>query len=422
MYLTLFFILVPSFLTMKRITHKLVLPSSGIGTTHTLTVHQYGKDSQSLTPIPGIKSGSIVPQKGNERIYIQASLHADELPGLLVIHHLIRKLDLAQAENRIEKEILIVPYANPIGLNQIFLGSHIGRFSLATGTNFNRDYVDVTSNAIKRLLSEENVNLLSNTDSLENVRQARLSLEKELDALTDIRREEAVMKKMLFKMAISSDIVLDLHCDTDAVMHMYTHDRLWPQLRDLAALLESQCNIVASRSGGNPFDEACSCPWADLQDALQPNFPLPVACQSVTVELRGESDVYDHLAEKDAAAIMNFMELRGFIKPTTSVEDSIVDDYPVPATPLTGVDMIECEAAGVIAWKVKPGERVEVGQVLGEIVSIDDFDKERIPIITRTAGLVFGMRRHKLARPGEIVIKVAGDKPLEWRKGNLLTS
>ena len=32
------------------------------------------------------------------------------------------------------------------------------------------------------------------------------------------------------------------------------------------------------------------------------------------------------------------------------------------------------------------------------------------------------MRSHKLAVPGDIVIKVAGDKPLAWRTGNLLTN
>lgn len=37
-------------------------------------------------------------------------------------------------------------------------------------------------------------------------------------------------------------------------------------------------------------------------------------------------------------------------------------------------------------------------------------------------GIVFGMRSHKLAVPGDIVIKVSGEKPLAWRTGNLLTN
>lgn len=56
------------------------------------------------------------------------------------------------------------------------------------------------------------------------------------------------------------------------------------------------------------------------------------------------------------------------------------------------------------------------------VVNIEDPDAPRVPVITRTAGIVFGLRRHKLARPGEICIKVAGDAPLPWRTGHLLTS
>ena len=76
----------------------------------------------------------------------------------------------------------------------------------------------------------------------------------------------------------------------DAVMHLYTHDRLWPQLADLSAALGSRCNIVDSESGGWSFDEANSNPWARLADRF-PGFPIPMACQSATVELRGELDV-----------------------------------------------------------------------------------------------------------------------------------
>ena len=78
--------------------------------------------------------------------------------------------------------------------------------------------------------------------------------------------------------------------------------------------------------------------------------------------------------------------------------------------------------AGVLAWKVKAGDIVEEGQLLGEVVNIEDPFAPRTPITTRTAGIVFGMDSHKLAIPGEVVIYVAGDKPLAWRTGNLLTA
>jgi uncharacterized protein len=240
----------------------------------------------------------------------------------------------------------------------------------------------------------------------------------ETDKLTG-NKEEAVMKRELYKLACAADVVLDLHCDTEAVLHIYTHDRLWPRMADLAAELGSHCQLLASTSGGNPFDEVCSHPWAALADKF-PGFNIPMACESVTVELRGERDVFDHFAITDAEGILRFLRGRGYVAPGSN-------PTPTPAlirdaTPLTGVDMIEASKAGVIAWRVKHGDYVEEDTILGEIVDIEDPDAPRVPITSKTAGLVFGVRSHKLAKPGHIIIKVSGEKPLGWRTGNLLTS
>ena len=46
---------------------------------------------------------------------IQASLHADEPPGLLVAWHLRRELALLESAGRLKGEIVLVPMANPVG-------------------------------------------------------------------------------------------------------------------------------------------------------------------------------------------------------------------------------------------------------------------------------------------------------------------
>ena len=98
------------------------------------------------------------------------------------------------------------------------------------------------------------------------------------------------MKKELFKLAAVADIVLDLHCDSVALMHMYTHDKCWPHFKDLCVELQSYAQLLSPVSGGNPFDEACSTVWAALGEKY-PQFPIPMGCQSATVELRGQLDV-----------------------------------------------------------------------------------------------------------------------------------
>ncbi len=317
---------------MSRKTTVINLPAPGIGTRYHLKVHEYLPSSSS----DKVLTTDDLEYFAVERAYIQASLHADELPGLLVSHHLIKRLDKAAEQCAILKPITIVPWANPIGLSQRLMGWHMGRFSLGTGVNFNRDWIDVTNAVVAKVKDQ-----LVQGDNTHNVATIRKALYEETCKVSDLKVEN-VMKKELFKYAAISSVVLDLHCDSEAVMHMYTHDRLWPEMKDLSALLDSKCNLVAGWSGGNPFDEACSCPWATLADKY-PEFAIPMGCQSATVELRGEVEVFDELAIKDADSLYRFLVNRGYIRDesvTAEIEETI-KNYTVPDTPLTGVDMME---------------------------------------------------------------------------------
>lgn len=80
------------------------------GTSRSLVLHNYG-------PLN-------TPHNTTRRAYIQAALHADEIPGLLVANHLIKLLDKAEEKGELLHRITIVPFANPIGLSQQLLESH----------------------------------------------------------------------------------------------------------------------------------------------------------------------------------------------------------------------------------------------------------------------------------------------------------
>ncbi|MEI9987211.1 MAG: succinylglutamate desuccinylase/aspartoacylase family protein [Aliidongia sp.] len=110
---------------MAKETTQIPLTSASPGTSRHLTVHRYGT--------PGTAP----------KVYIQAALHADELPGVLAAHHLIRRLDAADRRGEILGEIVIVPMANPAGLGQIVDGVHIGNRDLRWGGDFNRNWFDL---------------------------------------------------------------------------------------------------------------------------------------------------------------------------------------------------------------------------------------------------------------------------------------
>jgi uncharacterized protein len=348
---------------------------------------------------------------------LQASLHADELPGMLVSHHLIKMLDAAAASDHILKEIVLVPYANPIGLAQGFMDQHLGRFSFETMINFNRNWFDLTAQVARTVLPRLSV------DSAEhNVRVIREVLLTSLDEVS-VLREEDVMKKELFRLAVVADVALDLHCDFRALMHLYTHDKCWPAMQDLSTELQSHAQLLASISGGNCFDEACSTVWELLAEQF-PAFPIPMACQSATVELRGQHDVSDEMALTDARALFRFLQGRGFIAAESTLGRS--GDSTTPplrllndATQLTAVDTMLVKVAGVVVFKVALGDCVTTGQLIGEIVNIEDVDAPRTLLYARIDGIVLAMSSRQLCRPGQSIMKVAGKEVLAWRKGNL---
>ncbi|UUZ46982.1 hypothetical protein LP420_25565 [Massilia sp. B-10] len=113
------------------------------------------------------------------------------------------------------------------------------------------------------------------------------------------RRRDA--EKTLLGMAIDADIVLDLHCDNEAVLHIYALAPRWRTRSRRCRPTWARTRCCWPWPMEEPFDEACSRLWWDLAEHFGPAFPLPPSCVSVTVELRGEMDVGYDYARKDRA-------------------------------------------------------------------------------------------------------------------------
>src|SRR5690606_4281698 len=148
--------------------------------------------------------------KGSSRkaptAYIQAALHAGELPCVVAIDALMPKLRAAQAEGRILGDIPIVRAANPAGRAQYHFGELEGSCHIGTRTNSPRD-----------------VPLLD--------RPGRSALPPlGPGSTTDVR-----LKRLLVELSMGHDIVLDLHCDFEAVPYLCVPAQLWPAMQDCAA-------------------------------------------------------------------------------------------------------------------------------------------------------------------------------------------
>ncbi|UGQ47046.1 succinylglutamate desuccinylase/aspartoacylase family protein [Massilia endophytica] len=370
---------------MQTITHPLSAPHSPVS--FQLTSHHYGAP-------------------GGRKAYIQASLHADEVPAMLVAHKLRSRLNELDRQGKVKGEIILVPAANPIGLGQVINERPFGRYDLSTGINFNRSYPHYAGQLKERLQGR------LGADADANVALIREEL-RALTAAWQPHSDTATLKKALLAMAIDADIVLDLHCDLEAALHIYAGTPLRQAIEPLAALIQSHATLYTTAAGGEPFDEACSRLWWDLAEHFGPSIPIPPACVAATVELRGEVSVNYESARADAEAILRYLSLQGIVE-----MDSFTLPAPISApTPLEGTERIDAPHAGMLVYLRELGEKLSVGDAVADI--IDPFTGETTTLRSGVDGVLFTRLSHRYVIRGMNVAKVAGAVP--FRSGNLLS-
>ncbi|MGL4727921.1 MAG: succinylglutamate desuccinylase/aspartoacylase family protein, partial [Bosea sp. (in: a-proteobacteria)] len=342
---------------------------------------------------------------GGPKAYVQAGLHANEVPGQLCAQYLRRKLVALEADGLINGSIVLVPAANPLGLSQQVNGSHQGRFALGDGVNFNRSFPDLVPAVAARIKGA------LGPDGDTNRALIRDALRRELADLTPVRPVDR-LKNALLSEAIDADLVLDLHCDGEAEMHLYTLTPQAAAFAPLAARLGARALLTADVSGDNPFDEAVSRPWAELA-ALFPARPIPMSCLSTTVELRGERDVSGRLAAQDADAIIAFLAERGHL----AIAHEPAKLPACAATPLAGSEALEAPVPGLILFSRQVGEEVRAGDQIAEI--IDPVSGLATPVNARASGVFYARAADRYAFAGKRIGKIAGHVP--FRYGPLLS-
>ena len=344
--------------------------------------------------------------ESGRKVYIHAALHADEVPPMLVAQALIERLSALDATGAIAGEIVLVPMANPIGLAQDVQGTAFGRFDLGTGVNFNRQFKHLTAALIPL------VEPLLGSDAAANTGTIRAACLQLLQAWQPMSEAEA-LKRLLQTLAMDADLVLDLHCDNQAVMHVYTGTPQIEALRPLAGYLGAQALLFSAVSGDDPFDESISRIWWELAAHFEGRFPIEAnACLAATVELRGETEVTHELAEHDADALLAYLRHLGHV-------DGLAPPPPTACepTPLEGVEPITAPSSGIVVFNKAPGDWVEAGELVAE--GIDPLTDERTALYARASGRCFARSARRFATRGMRLAKIAGAVP--YRSGKLLS-
>ncbi|MBZ9989049.1 succinylglutamate desuccinylase/aspartoacylase family protein [Mesorhizobium sp. BH1-1-5] len=305
--------------------------------------------------------------------YLQAALHAGELPGVVAIDALMPMLAKAEVEGRIRGPITIVPWANPIGRAQYHFGEHQGRFHLGTRTNFNRGFP---------LLAAPKTRLLPDTT---------------------LGGADQRLKTRLVQLSLGSDIVLDLHCDDEGLAYLYIHTRLWPHMADCAAAMGIDAVVLWSEDTDGTFEGASIMPYQNVPTSVARFDRRAVT----TVEYRGILDVDAALAASDAEGLYRLLVTRDVIQ-DPSIQK--FETFAGPAVPLENIDMMPAPRAGAILYDVKPGDRVKKGDRLATIVHAPGEIDGRTEVFAPQSGFILTRRSRRIIRAGEDLLKLAGDK------------
>jgi predicted deacylase len=344
------------------------------------------------------------------KAYLQAAIHANELPGAMALHHLMPMLAAADRARRIKGEIVVVPTVNPIGLAQLVGNNHLGRYELLGRDNFNRNWPDLAPAVAERVGEKLGQDAAANVAA---IRRAALAT---LAALRPVNELQA-LRAAVMQLSVDADVVLDLHCDVEALLHLYISRRDWPgPARALAADLGAQATLY-----NDPYPEALtfsgvhSALWARLAERF-PGAEIPQACLSATVEYRGQPDVNHRYGKADARKLFRFFVRRGIIAGRAGG----LPRLKAPATPIAGMDVGYCPKPGILVYHVREGARVRKGMAVCEVIDPADprGPRARTQMLARTDGILFSRRPDgQLAWPGKVAFRIAGARELAHRKG-----
>lgn len=305
------------------------------------------------------------------RVYLQAGLHADEIAGMLVLHLLLARLQQAQADGRLLGTVTLVPQANPFGVGQFRWGRLHGRFHEASGQNFNRHF----------------------DQSL---------------ALTRATGNFAQWQQALVGLAADADLVLDLHTDEEALPYLYVHRHFWPQGKDLAAALGADVAIIWDEGGDGSFEEAITTPW--LKGDSCGKF-------AATLELRGQDDVSDDLAEQDAQALYAWLCERGVVDAPVEL-----DDWQGQAVEIGHMESVFSPVPGVFILERALGSYLQEGERFARILQRPGDPGSEIILRAPQAGRLITHYRDRLVPQGAVVAKLTGTRLSEnWGGGSLDT-
>jgi predicted deacylase len=363
---------------MSRTVERIALPASSPGTSRTVTAHRFGTAG------------------ARPKAYLQAAIHADEPPGMLILHHLARLLVAADDRGEVRGEVVLVPVANPIGLDQMAQGVVLGRHDLRSAANYNRMWPDLGAGLAERVLHR------LGPDAAANAALVRQALAQRLD---ELRPGDGVnaLHLVLQRLACDADFAVDLHCDDEAEAYLMALEQPLERAVTLAADTGVRWLIPGPEHDSSFFTGSLINPWRHLAERAGPDRPVPLGCYAVTFEMRGMAAIDDVMAAADAAGLFRHLQRLGVV----AGDPGSADVGAVAVVPVE--EQLSTPVAGLVVYPGPLGQRVERGDLVAEIVdpAATDPAAARTALHAGIAGHIISRRLQRIVGPGDFVAMIA---------------
>ncbi len=351
-------------------------------------------------------------------VYIQAGLHGNEHPGIMVTARLIKKIETMLDKHKLNGTITIVPLCNPIAFSQTVQGEIVGRFDVATGKNFNRYFPDLSRKVVEKC----NSTVRGDIDA-RAIRSVLRSILKDEPKAVDKSASDR-MKSQLFQLALEHDVVIDLHADNCSLLHIYTSEKETTTAEMLATELGCELLLSGVHSAEGGFDDAVNYFWSTMNNELQ-NCKLDTLPNACTVELRGRYNISEELAAQDANGLYRFLCQINAIECTDQTscnsKSTAAGGNKTSVFPIDGIDSVQASRLGVLKLHKKLGAYVSEGDLIAEIADPNDLsDNTTVELRSATTGVLFCHSFHGVVPPGQTVYKIAGTKKLHKKSGSAL--
>lgn len=347
-------------------------------------------------------------ETSGKKAYVQANLHGAEIAGNAVIYQLIQWL-MTLESSQLVGEIWLVPLCNPLGVNARTHHFATGRYSYAEGHDWNRIFWDYEKNGAV-FPSEgdpdgdpEKITVAFRQNILKSyaAEKARLSQNQGLPL-------HLLYRTQLQSLAIDADYLIDLHTSSNqGLTYLY-----YFKGRDAGAkLFDLDFGILLDAYDGDAFDEAFIKPWIALEDhCAQQGRPLKCDIEAYTLEIGTGMKVDPGATAKSLRGLQNYLIQKGLIQADLpSFQNGVLEGYS-PTMPLYScqnqVQKYYATAGGVIQQRVKPGDRVQVGDVLYQLLSFNKTENlpKVIDIRSNHSGFIYDVSTCEVMNQGEYVL------------------